>query len=286
MKKIGSFLLVSGLMLLYLAGPAGSHPHILELETGEETSFPELIENLTGKRAVFMGELHDHPGHHQAQLAVIQSLHEAGREVAIGLEMLQRDDQEVLDDWVSGRISQEEFLAVYHQNWQWWPLYQPIFEYARENEIQMLALNVPREITAQVAREGFESLTPEQMQEIGFVSCRIDPAYEEFIRRTLGGVHAHGEFDFQHFCEAQLVWDTAMAQVVRQHLDNHPGSTVVVLAGSGHAWRYGIPTQLEIPAREYAVILPEIPGRVDRQGASPEDADYLWLDLGPTSWQP
>jgi uncharacterized iron-regulated protein len=285
MKKINIFSLAVLLVLSCLVSQGFSHPHILDLAEGRETSFAELIDDLLPTQVVFIGEVHDHPGHHQAQLAVIEALHQAGREVVIGLEMFQHGDQEVLDDWVSGRISREEFVEVYHRNWQWWPLYQPIFEFAREQGIELLGLNVPREITAQVAREGFDSLTPEQMQEIGFVSCRIGPEYEQFIRRAMG-VHAHGDFDFQHFCEAQLVWDSAMARRISEYLDEHPQATVVVLAGNGHAWRYGIPDQLGLPAEKYAVILPETPGRADREDASLNDGDYLWLDFGPDSWQP
>jgi uncharacterized iron-regulated protein len=284
--KINSFsLLVLCLLLIVPVAAAFGQPRILALETGQELSFDEFIAKLEKTRVIFMGELHDHQGHHQAQVAVIQALHTAGHEVVVGLEMFRQDDQEVLDQWVAGRLSREELVEAYHRNWQWWPLYQPIFETARENGLPLLALNVPREITAQVAREGFDSLTPEQMQEIGFVTCRIDPAYEKFIRRTMGA-HGHHDFDFQHFCEAQLVWDTAMAKRLRQYLDENQRATVVVLAGSGHAWRYGIPFQLELPAGDYAVLLPEVAGRADREHSSPEDADYLWLDTGPAGWQP
>jgi uncharacterized iron-regulated protein len=284
-KTISFTLFVLYLLLYILACPSFSQPRILELEGGQEITFTELIANLEETRVIFMGELHDHPGHHQAQLAVIQALLDAGQEVTIGLEMFQRDDQEILDRWVAGELSREEMEEAYHRNWQWWPLYQPLFEVARREGNQMLALNVSREITAQVAREGFDSLTPEQMQEIGFVTCRVDPAYEQFIRRTLGA-HGHLDFDFQHFCEAQLVWDTAMATRLGQYLDEHPQATVVVLAGSGHAWRYGIPGQLGLPPEEYAVILPEIAGRTDREETASEVADYLWLDAGPVGWQP
>jgi uncharacterized iron-regulated protein len=285
-KKNSFSLIICCLLVFFHASTGLSHPHILVLESGREISFSELIADLENARAIFMGELHDHPGHHLAQLAVIQALHQEGREVAIALEMFQRDDQEALDQWVSGSLSQEELLAVFQRNWQWWDLYLPIFETARDNGIEMLALNIQREITAQVAREGFDSLSPEQIQEIGFVSCRIDPAYEQFIRRTMGAVHGHHEFDFQHFCEAQLVWDTAMAQRLQQYLDENPRKTVVVLAGSGHAWRYGIPAQLDLGTGEYAVVLPEIAGKSERVDASPEDADFLWLDTGPDGWQP
>lgn len=268
------------LLLLVPARPGHGHPHLVKLDAMEGATFADLIADLQDERVVFVGETHDDPAHHQAQLAIIRALHQAGREVVVGLEMMRREDQELLDAWVARHLPPDQFEQIFHRNWGWWPLYRPIFEYARENSIPMLALNVSREITAQVAREGFDSLRPEQMRQLGNISCRLDPAYEQFIRRAMGG-HAHGEASFQNFCEAQLVWDTAMAQRVRHYLDAHPQGKVVVLAGSGHAWKYGIPARLNIPADEYAVILPVVPGRT----VSPEDADYLWLDPSPADWE-
>jgi uncharacterized iron-regulated protein len=109
----------------------------------------------------------------------------------------------------------------------------------------------------------------------------VDDAYAAFIRQSLG-MHAHGGMTFTRFCEAQLFWDTAMAWNAVRFLKEHPESTMVVLAGNGHAWKRGIPAQVvsrsPLPLR---IILPEIPGRLDRQTVRPDDADYLWLGITP-----
>jgi len=63
-------------------------------------------------------------------------------------------------------------------------------------------------------------------------------------------------------------------------LEKKPESTVVVVAGSGHSWKKGIPAQIrrrsELPFR---VILPEVPGRVDPKNIALNEADYVWLGL-------
>ena len=143
----------------------------------------------------------------------------------------------------------------------------------------MIGLNVPSGITRQVAREGFASLTKKQRGDLPMVTCRVDPEYMAFIRRSLG-MHGHGGMDFTKFCEAQLVWDTAMAWSLLRFLDKNPQSTVVVIAGSGHSWKRGIPTQIRSRSKvEYRVILPEIPGRADREHTTIDEADYVWLGL-------
>jgi uncharacterized iron-regulated protein len=75
-----------------------------------------------------------------------------------------------------------------------------------------------------------------------------------------------------------------MAQNLTQHLKSQPESTAIVLAGSGHSWKYGVPSHLDSLTSPARVILPEIAGRVDRFSAKTEDADYLWLDEGMAGW--
>ena len=38
-----------------------------------------------------------------------------------------------------------------------------------------------------------------------------------------------------------MVWDTAMAIYALDYLDKNPGSRIVILAGSVHAWKRAIP---------------------------------------------
>ncbi len=276
-------LILSIISLWLLLGSAAAHPHIIDVATKEEISFEQLIARLAASRVVFIGEQHDHAGHHQMQLEVIKSLAKK-QPIAIGLEMFQAEDQLTLDNWTIGIISEPDFRQIYQRNWGWWSLYQPIFSYARKERISMVGLNLPRSITRQVATSGFSSLDEEQVSFLGGMTCSVDATYEDFIRRAIGS-HGHGSFNFRNFCEAQLVWDKAMARYMVRYLRNNPEQTAIVLAGNGHAWKYGIPTQMaDSGYKDYLVLLPEVAGRLTRDQVTLEDADYLWLDGGEGSW--
>ncbi|BCR05089.1 hypothetical protein DESUT3_21580 [Desulfuromonas versatilis] len=271
-------------LLLTWAAPVFGHPHILDTQSRQEVEFSELVDDLSNTRLVFIGELHDHDGHHQAQLEIIRTLHEAGVALAIGLEMFRSDSQDQLDLWVANHLTERKFKAIYEQNWSMWERYRDIFVYARDFEVPMVGLNISRDITRQVAEEGFASLSADQSQELKGIACNVDPAYMDYIRRAMGGHGNHGK-SFVYFCEAQLVWDSIMAKNLAEYLEQNPERTIVVLAGSGHNWKYGIPSQLqEYHPYPYKVILPEIIGRVDRTNATATDADYLWLDVGEDGW--
>ncbi|CAB5119454.1 hypothetical protein D3OALGA1CA_2500 [Olavius algarvensis associated proteobacterium Delta 3] len=283
MKKRGyigltSILLVGLCAALVTAGLRVENPQLYDLSGKKSISLQQLSGELKNKNIVLVGEHHNNTRHHINQLEVIRALDKAGAQVAIGMEMFRSDSQKYLERWVAGEMSEREFEKVYYANWNYdWALYAPILRYARDNNIPVLGLNVSREITSQVARSGFESLSDEQRGKLKDVACRVDKVYMEFIKRAYGA-HAHGNMNFEHFCEAQLVWDNIMAINSLEYIRKNPGSTVVVVAGNGHAWKGGIPTQLDNRSfADYAVILPEIPDVVEKGTVSLRDTDYIFL---------
>ena len=275
-------IIVSVILLLGSFGIIRAHldHRLYDLQNRKEKLMSEVISELKNNRVILVGEHHTSIDHHFGQLNVIQSLKEAGVQVAIGLEMFRDDSQQALDQWVAGSISEEQFEAIYYDNWNYpWPVYRMIFDYARQEKIPMIGLNVPREITRQVSQGGFNSLSEEQRGKLKDVSCRVDKEYMDYIKRAFGG-HAHGQINFTYFCEAQMVWDTAMAVNTLDYLKKEPDSVVVLLAGAGHVRKGAVPRQIrdrsDVP---HAVILPRIAGIIDKETISIKDADYIMLDF-------
>jgi uncharacterized iron-regulated protein len=253
---------------------------IYDLQNNKEMLMSEVIPELKKNRIILVGEHHTNQNHHFAQLNVIQSLNEAGVQVAIGLEMFRNDSQQALDHWVDGNIGEAEFQEIYYDNWTYpWSAYQMIFEYAKKEKIPMIGLNVPRDITRQVSRKGFNSLSEEQKGKLANVSCRVDKEYMDYIKKAFGG-HGHGKLNFTYFCEAQLVWDSAMAINTLEYLKKYPDAVVVLLAGTGHVRKGAVPRQISLRSETpHAVILPKIKGIIDPQTVGIKDADYIMLDF-------
>ena len=271
-------------MVLCIASSALGHPHIINASTKAEIHPQELIDDLQKAQVIFIGEFHDHKGHHSAQLDIISALQKQDGRLAVGLEMFRHDSQQALDQWVENQLTESEFLPIYEDNWSVWPNYSAIFEFARDRGTKLIGLNISREITAHVARSGFDSLPEDLRQRLGNVQCIVNPTYTSYIRKALGGHGGHGS-KYLFFCEAQLLWDTMMAKHIVDFINNNPDYRVVVLAGSAHSWKFGIPRQLlEQADISYRVLLPEVFGRVDRLDVDDEIADYLWLDVGDDGW--
>ncbi len=282
MKKfiIATTLLFVIFIFLAAMENCSGYDQVLRVRDGKVISFVQMIEEIRTVNVIFVGETHDNEKHHKAQLAIIKSLRKEVVSLAIGLEMFRSDSQKELDQWVEGGLGLGEFLKVYDANWGLpWPLYKDIFLYSRENKIPLFGLNVPDKITEKVSRQGFSSLTGEELEKLPpGISCDVDAAYMDFIRSAYRVHDAEGK-SFVHFCEAQVVWDKTMAWNVTGFLEKNPRRTVIVLAGTGHLWKRGIPGQIGgRPAILSAVILPEIPGHIERKGMMTRDADYILLE--------
>lgn len=282
MNKAKSTGLAALIALILSLGVQASVPErmLYDLSDGRQKPLAQLVPELRKNRIVFVGEHHTEPAHHINQLHIIQSLHEAGASVAIGMEMFRADSQPALGKWVAGKLSRRDFKKLYDGNWNFdLSLYAPILDYAREKGIPVVGLNVPREVTRQVARGGFGSLSEDQRAMLDEeIACRVDRVYMDFVKRAYGA-HAHGQIDFTYFCEAQLVWDNAMALHALRYLERHPDAVMVVVAGNGHVWKGGIPTQIRkrsgIP---HTVIFPTIPRVVEPGLVDVDDADYIMVD--------
>ncbi|MGD9366008.1 MAG: ChaN family lipoprotein [Desulfobacteraceae bacterium] len=271
-------ILASAAPLACKTATASHEVRLYDLEQQAILSQTRALLKLKRASIVLVGEHHNNVDHHLAQLKVIQLLHNTGRKVAIGLEMFRQDSQQALDQWIAGRMSEDQFKPIYLDNWNFgWELYGPIFTYAMEHDIPMVGLNVSRKITAQVAYHGFESLSEAQKGTLEGITCNVTAEYRDFIRNGYRA-HGHGNMNFNRFCEAQLVWDTAMAVNAIDYLKHHPDTVLVILAGSGHARKLGIPSQLDKrTAKPYVVVLPETRGIFDADTTTTKDADFILL---------
>jgi uncharacterized iron-regulated protein len=160
-----------------------------------------------------------------------------------------------------------------------WSLYKDIFLYVRERRIPAIGLNVPLHISRKVASTGFNSLSPEELRQLPpGIACDLDPEYMAYVRKVHQAHKRFKERDFQFFCEAQVLWEQAMAWYIRKYREKHPETIIVVLTGLNHALKPGIPRQL---ARDgappsIAVIVPEITDS-KHPTRDADNADYLVL---------
>lgn len=268
--------LALGFVLGVIAATAQDERSLAAVDLDTTLSLDNLAAQLATKRVVFVGESHNRYDHHLNQLEIIQRLHQLDPSLAIGVEYFQQPFQPQVDDYIAGRTTEREFLRAteYYQGWGYdYRLYAPIFRFAREHRIPVRALNVPSALPSAVAEVGIAGLSGQQRaylpREIGLA----DEAYKERLRRAFEAHKTTTPDAFDHFVEAQQVWDEGMAESAATYLMENPSRRIVILAGSGHVeYGDGIPKRLERRTRAtYSIVL----NSSDEVG--PHMADYLLL---------
>ncbi|WP_245986526.1 ChaN family lipoprotein [Azospirillum thermophilum] len=210
--------------------------------------------------AVLLGERHDQAEHHRWQLHTLAALHALNPDIAVGLEMLPRRVQPVLDRWSAGELTEAEFLKAseWRTLWGFDPqLYLPILHFARMNRLPVVALNVERKLISRTARDGWAAIPKAEREGVGDPA----PATDEYRDRLDKAMAAHGPGErpaaqgLQRFVEAQTVWDRAMAERIAD-TRRDTGRMVVAILGQGHVeWRGGVPHQLQALGMADPVVL-------------------------------
>ncbi|MGQ4877799.1 ChaN family lipoprotein [Billgrantia sp. LNSP4103-1] len=226
---------------------------------GEALDSAGLMQELSGRDVVLLGEQHDRMDHHRWQLHVLAGLHARRPDMVIALEMLPREAQPALDAWVADELDEAAFLDAsdWYAAWGFDPdLYLPILHFARLQKVPLKAINVTPALRGRLVEEGWEAV-PEEARFGISAPAEASSAY----RARLAEVHAmhagrRGEADLERFVEAQLVWDRTMAAGLAEA--SKSGALVVGLLGQGHLqYGHGVPHQLDdLDVTEHSVLLP------------------------------
>lgn len=265
--------------------PAGTR--IEQAQPQPPLTISAALEKLAQAQVVYLAETHEQAADHQAQLEILRSL-QPRRSLIIGMEMFQRPFQWAINQYLAGTLSETDLLqqTEYQQRWGYdWELYAPILRFARQQQIPVIALNTPSEVTRRVARSGLAGLTLAEQQWIPPRSAiRAEPeAYRQRIRQIYDDLHQGkgSSASFDNFFLAQVLWDETMADAIATTLQRSPNALIVVLAGQGHIlYGQGIPQrvarrlnpQRQTPLQQVTVLLNPDPSLK----AKPGMADLFW----------
>ena len=229
--------------------PVLSHPAPRVLTPDRLTTVDRIIPYLTASRIIYIGERHNRFGHHINQLQLIKKIHNAGYNLAVGMEMFQTPFQPVINDYLPGRIDERTFLkkTEYFSTWGYdYNLYKPIIDYLKQQNLPLVALNIHGEISRKVARDGIYNLSANEKKQLPGSMDFSNERYRKDLNEVFLLHKEQGELkDFSYFLQAQILWDEVMAESARKFLTDHPERKLVILAGNRHlGHNYGIPDRL------------------------------------------
>ena len=192
---------------------------------GEKVDYEKMLNALKGADIVFFGELHNNPIAHWLELQVAKDLYAAKKkDLVIGAEMFEADNQLIIDEYFKDFISTRSF----EDECRLWPNYKtdykPILEFARKNGVKLVATNIPRRYASIVAKGGFDALkklSPEAKKYIAPLPINYDPnlpCYKNMLKMPAHMKGMMGPAMNPNLPRAQAIKDATMAHFILANL--------------------------------------------------------------------
>jgi uncharacterized iron-regulated protein len=228
-------LLLALLLISNVAMAQDKPAYVLYNSKGKKVSYASLIKQANASDVVLFGEFHNNPISHWLQLAVTKDLHKT-KNLILGAEMFEADNQDALNKYLSGEITQKglDTMARLWNNYK--TDYAPLVNFAKDNKLSFIATNIPRRYASMVNKKGFaalDSLTKEEKQWM----APLPMPYDSTLATYQNILKMMGDHATPNLVKAQATKDATMAHFI--HLNaRYYGVTFIHYNGAYHSDYY------------------------------------------------
>lgn len=213
-------------------------------------SVPDLAQELQGANVVFIGEYHSHSASHLLQMQLLTALHATNPALLLSMEQFTRDKQPLLQQYLNNEIG-EQTLIKQGDAWNNYQSdYRPLVEFAREQQLPVIAANAPINLVRCVAKQGPEVISKLSKEKQNWIASDVTSSSTEYQQKFIAAMGGHGskhhkkgKQEAEHAAPvklsnsfyAQLARDNTMAESIYQALKKSPNSLVVHTNGAFHS---------------------------------------------------
>lgn len=207
---------ISTLIIFMLTGFAqDKSPYQLFDKNGKKVSYKKLLKSAANVDVVLFGEYHNNSIVHWLELELAKDLM-GKKELILGAEMLEADNQKQVNQYLSGEINQKQLDSTARL----WPNYKtdykPLVDFAKEKKIKFIATNIPRRYASMVFKNDFQALdnlTEEEKSWVAPLPIPFDinlPGYQAMMEMM--------EHAGEKMPKAQAIKDATMAHFIIQNI--------------------------------------------------------------------
>ena len=215
---------------------------------GEPLSVVQLAQALRDADIILVGEWHSHPAAHLLQAQLLAALYQQNPKITLSMEQFTRDNQLILNDYLAGNIGEKTLVKEANA----WPNYdsdyRPLVEFAKQNNVDVIAANAPKSIVRCVGRQGPEYLNKLPPNERLWAARSLTLATDAYQQTFIASMHHGDEAQTKRQFAAQTTWDDTMAESMVDYLKQHPQQQIIHVAGRFHTAE-GLGTASRIQAR-------------------------------------
>ena len=198
---------------------------------GKKVTFDKVIKETLKNEVVLFGEFHDNPICHWLQLELTKEV-AAKRQVVLGAEMIEADNQTQLNNYLADKITQKQLDSTARL----WPNYKtdykPLVDFAKASKLPFIATNIPRRYASMVHKKGFEVLETLSDEEKSWIAPQPIP-YNKDLPGYTQMMTMMGEHTSPNMPKAQASKDATMAYFITKNLQ--PNSVFIHFNGSFHS---------------------------------------------------
>jgi len=209
-------------------------PYQLFDANGKQVSYKKLLHSAQNSEVLLFGEFHDNPIAHWLELELTKDLAQK-RELVLGAEMIESDNQIQLNSYLNGDIDQKKLDSTARL----WPNYKTdykqLVDFAKEKKFLFVATNIPRRYASLVFKEGFEALsklTPEEKNWMAPLPILYDESLAGYAKMKTE-IAGH---ESNNLPKAQAIKDATMAYFINKNKKEH--SLFIHFNGSYHSDNY------------------------------------------------
>jgi uncharacterized iron-regulated protein len=205
--------------------------YVLYDANGKKAGYDKMLKKLAEQDMVLFGEYHNNPISHWLQLTVTKDLHPK-RSLVLGAEMFEQDNQVALHRYLNGEIDAKGLEAEARLWNNYKTDYAPLVNFAKANQLNFVASNVPRRYASLVHKGGFEALDTLQDAEKAWIAplpIAYDPELPGY-KKMLEMMGGHGGANLP---KAQAIKDATMAYFILRSWA--PGKLFIHYHGAYHS---------------------------------------------------
>jgi len=279
-------LTILGLVILFspVEGQAAAC-QVYDTVSGSRLTVDAISQKMNNYDVVVFGEYHDNKVLHRLEADLLTGVYEQHPNVAVSLEMFERDNQQILNAYLAGRVSEAAFLEQSRP----WPNYRsdyrPLIEFAKEEGLRVLAANIPRSVAAHYARRGtLDGIDDTLLPHLPRIHRAPDGEYRQlFLAQMQAMSNKHSampvtDSQMEAFYRAQCLKDDTMAESIVDHHRRYPDRKIIHYQGDFHSrYRLGVVEKLQALEPELRILV-LTPVYVEEFKQLPEQARSLQAD--------
>lgn len=244
---------------------------------GETLSLDALPKQLIDADVILIGEWHTHSAIHRFQTDFLKARYNATSNIALSMEQFTREHQATLDQYLNGEIGEQILMSQAAA----WPNYESdyraLVEFAKTNDIDVIAANAPKPFVQCIGRKGLPYLDQLSTEQRQWIAAEVDTGDSPYKEKFMASMHHGTPEQTEKQFAAQVTWDETMAESIVDYLASTPEKQVIHVAGKFHT-EGGLGTAASIlrrnPDLKIAIISPV-------EEISSDSSDYQLEVLSP-----